>query len=114
MAWARLRQARSCDLRSCVLRSKLSPSGLLVIGITGVVMNGSSPGIFCTAAQTYEASPPVAQRIAVVERQTKETKVQVSIGIDGTGKCRADTPIHFLNHMLDVSPSAVCAPHGPL
>ena len=40
--------------------------------------------------------------------------MQVSIGIDGTGKCRADTPIHFLNHMLDVSPSAVYAPQGPL
>ena len=77
-------------------------------------MNGNTPGIFCTAAQTYEASPPVAQRIAVVERQTKETKVQVSIGIDGTGKCRAETPIHFLNHMLDVSPSAACAPQDPL
>ena len=78
-----------------------------------MVVNGNSPGIFCTAAQTYEASPPVAQRIAVVERQTKETKVQVSIGIDGTGKCRAETPIHFLNHMLDVSPCAVGCTRPP-
>ena len=77
------------------------------------ILNGSSPGMFCTAAQTYEASPPVAQRIAVVERQTKETKVQVSIGIDGTGKCRADTPIYFLNHMLDVSLSAVWLHQAP-
>ena len=33
--------------------------------------------------------------------------MQVSVGLDGTGKCRAETPIHFLNHMLDVSLS-VC------
>jgi len=38
-----------------------------------------------------------------VKRETKETKVDVTISIDGTGRCKAKTPIHFLNHMLDVS-----------
>jgi len=27
--------------------------------------------------------------------------VDVTLGIDGTGQCTADTPVHFLNHMLD-------------
>jgi hypothetical protein len=40
-----------------------------------------------------------------VERKTKETQVEVKINIDGTGKCEANTPVHFLNHMLDVSAS---------
>lgn len=29
--------------------------------------------------------------------------MDVTISIDGTGRCKAKTPIHFLNHMLDVS-----------
>jgi imidazoleglycerol-phosphate dehydratase len=29
--------------------------------------------------------------------------VDVSIGLDGTGQCIAETPVPFLNHMLDVS-----------
>lgn len=28
--------------------------------------------------------------------------MDVTISIDGTGRCKAQTPIHFLNHMLDV------------
>lgn len=55
------------------------------------------------AAHTYEAAAP-SSRTGRVKRQTKETKVDVSIGIDGTGRCKTKTPIHFLNHMLDVSP----------
>lgn len=38
-----------------------------------------------------------------MQRKTKETQVDVSIGLDGTGQCIAETPVPFLNHMLDVS-----------
>lgn len=36
-----------------------------------------------------------------VRRTTKETKVEVSIDLDGTGKCDSDTGIPFLDHMMD-------------
>ncbi|DBB00030.1 hypothetical protein WJX77_000713 [Trebouxia sp. C0004] len=52
------------------------------------------------AAHTTEAAAPVL-RSGRVKRETKETKVDVTISIDGTGRCKAKTPIHFLNHMLD-------------
>ena len=39
-----------------------------------------------------------------MRRSTKETNVEVSINLDGNGVCTANTPVHFLNHMLDVSP----------
>lgn len=52
------------------------------------------------AAHTSEAAAPV-KRSGRVKRETKETKVDVTISIDGTGRCKAQTPIHFLNHMLD-------------
>lgn len=44
-----------------------------------------------------------AARAASVKRQTKETRVDVSINIDGDGVCNATSQIPFLDHMLDVS-----------
>lgn len=40
-------------------------------------------------------------RVAVVKRATKETSVEVRINLDGTGRCVTNTPVGFLNHMLD-------------
>lgn len=42
-------------------------------------------------------------RVGTVSRETKETSVEVSIDLDGTGICECDTGIPFLDHMLDVS-----------
>lgn len=39
-------------------------------------------------------------RIATVKRTTGETDVQVTINIDGTGICKANTGIPFLDHMI--------------
>lgn len=41
-----------------------------------------------------------AMRTAVVERNTKETKIQLALNLDGTGKADIDTGLGFLNHML--------------
>jgi imidazoleglycerol-phosphate dehydratase len=40
-------------------------------------------------------------RKATVERETKETKISVSLTIDGTGKADIATGIGFLDHMLE-------------
>ena len=39
-------------------------------------------------------------RMASVKRKTGETDVQVMLNLDGAGKCRADTGVPFLDHML--------------
>lgn len=39
-------------------------------------------------------------RTATVDRKTKETNVQVSLGLDGTGQYEIETGIGFLDHML--------------
>lgn len=40
-------------------------------------------------------------RTASVERITNETQIKIKINLDGTGKAILDTPVPFLNHMLD-------------
>ena len=43
----------------------------------------------------------MTQRKASVERNTLETQIQVAINLDGTGECKLDTGVPFLEHMLD-------------
>ena len=40
-------------------------------------------------------------RTAACERKTKETKISVSLDLDGTGKTRIHTGIGFFDHMLE-------------
>lgn len=41
-------------------------------------------------------------RTAVVERVTKETRIRLSLGLDGTGESKVCTSVPFLDHMLDL------------
>jgi imidazoleglycerol-phosphate dehydratase len=40
-------------------------------------------------------------RRAKIERNTSETQIQLTLGLDGTGARRIATPIPFLSHMLE-------------
>ena len=40
-------------------------------------------------------------RQASIERKTRETRVTVSVNLDGTGTCEISTGIGFLDHMLE-------------
>lgn len=41
------------------------------------------------------------QRTAQIVRETKETKVRVTVALDGTGACSVSTGIGFFDHMLE-------------
>ena len=43
----------------------------------------------------------MSQRSARVERNTLETQITVAVNLDGTGQCKLDTGVPFLEHMLD-------------
>lgn len=43
----------------------------------------------------------MAERIAKLKRKTKETDIELSLLLDGTGKCISNTGIGFFNHMLE-------------
>eukprot|EP00955_Chlamydomonas_euryale_P065359 359213-Chlamydomonas_euryale.AAC.2 len=82
------------------------------VGCTAAVAHGAALApaarrravIAAAAASPSSAAPaaaPLQARVATVKRETKETQVSVTVNLDGTGKCVAKTPVHFLNHMLD-------------
>jgi imidazoleglycerol-phosphate dehydratase len=46
-------------------------------------------------------SVSTSQRTARVERNTLETQITVTVNLDGTGQCKLDTGVPFLEHMID-------------
>jgi imidazoleglycerol-phosphate dehydratase/histidinol-phosphatase len=41
------------------------------------------------------------ERSAIIERNTSETKIQVGLNLDGTGKCNIQTGLGIFDHMLE-------------
>ena len=44
----------------------------------------------------------MAQRIAEIERKTRETDIRLSLNLDGSGRGEIQTGVGFLDHMLDL------------
>ena len=43
----------------------------------------------------------MTERTATVTRNTLESQITITVNLDGTGKANLETPVPFLNHMLD-------------
>lgn len=46
-------------------------------------------------------TPRAMSRTATVSRRTKETSIEVSVDLDGTGRGDVQTPLPFLTHMIE-------------
>jgi len=53
-----------------------------------------------TAKQSTPKRAPTAPRRAVIERVTKETRIELSLDLDGSGQVDVNTGIGFFDHML--------------
>ena len=42
------------------------------------------------------------QRRAEVSRRTRETRIELALNLDGAGRAEIDSPVGFLNHMLNL------------
>lgn len=42
------------------------------------------------------------KRISTIQRKTRETQIALTLNLDGTGKSRISTSIHFLDHMFEL------------
>ena len=51
---------------------------------------------------TSERPVAAASRSATIERSTRETKVVVRLGLDGSGKAQISTGLGFFDHMLEL------------
>lgn len=63
---------------------------------TGVIPPGGS---FLRGAERLLSQ--ALSRVAVIKRETGETKISLEFNIDGSGNCQVDTGIQMLDHFLD-------------
>jgi len=54
-----------------------------------------------TPTKAALSAVPSARRTASITRKTKETTIEVSLDLDGTGQASIDTPLPFLSHMVE-------------
>ena len=43
----------------------------------------------------------MTQRISHIKRKTNETDIELNLNLDGSGKSEINTPVNFLNHVLE-------------
>jgi len=53
------------------------------------------------ASDTGATGETTARRTAQIRRETRETTIELSLDLDGTGRAEVSTGIGFLDHMLD-------------
>lgn len=90
-----------------ILAKNLGAQGILIqptgIGQQMVADNGLE-GVCVLITQSWGEIAEYLradQRVATIERSTRETQIRVSIDLDGRGVSKIDTGLNFFNHMLD-------------
>jgi imidazoleglycerol-phosphate dehydratase/histidinol-phosphatase len=79
------------------------------LGCKGILLAGSDKSGFDTETQVLQTGSweeiyhflCFSQRKVALNRHTKETQIDLELGLDGTGNSRIETGIGFFDHMLE-------------
>ncbi len=79
------------------------------LGCKGILLDSPDNAGFDTETQVLQTTSwgdiyrflRLKQRTTKVSRQTKETQIDLSLNLDGTGKAQINTGIRFFDHMLE-------------
>jgi len=74
------------------------------------ILNGKRPmsvAFSLKVAQVFQLSSEIGKRVAMVNRETRETNISLELNIDGSGQWQIDTGIGMFDHLL-----AQLAQHG--
>jgi len=79
-------------------------------GYINQVLNGNlpmSPAFSLKVAQVFSLISKIGNRVATVNRETRETKISLELNVDGSGQWEINTGIKMFDHLL-----AQVAQHG--
>src|SRR5277367_6463310 len=58
-------------------------------------------GCWRNSRNSFNFGETMSKRLATIKRKTKETQIELTLDLDGTGVNSIKSPVPFLNHMLE-------------
>ena len=83
------------------LAENLDAKGILISNDSELNYKNKIQSLKTTSWKSIYEFLKLEERVATIERNTNETKIKITLNLDGTGKSKIQTGIAFFDHMLD-------------
>ena len=98
----RVRPSRMLSRRRDRVRTWMSDTADRVLGERDPDLDRSSIPAIQTSGPGEHYAAPMPARAATIDRETGETRVSLTLTLDGTGEKEVNTGVGFLDHMLEL------------